>query len=161
MAPGLVEDLPLSPTEASNGGKRANATADPSTMKKGKYNAIPGPLGLQSASLEGKVALVTGAGKSCHHSASLSLSSDMRLFWRTEPFSCQCCTWTCIIPVLYLLGTWYRRPGTHAPAVRTPGGGSPLAFFSHTPPQLTPGRPPHGSPSLVCSRDYLVKLTSS
>lgn len=31
--------------------------------KKGKYNAIPGPLGLASASLEGKVALVTGAGK--------------------------------------------------------------------------------------------------
>lgn len=29
---------------------------------KGKYNAIPGPLGLASASLEGKVALVTGAG---------------------------------------------------------------------------------------------------
>ena len=29
-----------------------------------KYDAIPGPLGLASASLEGKVALVTGAGKS-------------------------------------------------------------------------------------------------
>lgn len=28
-----------------------------------KYDAIPGPLGLASASLEGKVALVTGAGK--------------------------------------------------------------------------------------------------
>ena len=27
-----------------------------------KYDAIPGPLGLASASLEGKVALVTGAG---------------------------------------------------------------------------------------------------
>lgn len=30
---------------------------------KSKYDAIPGPLGLASASLEGKVALVTGAGK--------------------------------------------------------------------------------------------------
>lgn len=28
-----------------------------------KYDAIPGPLGMQSASLEGKVALVTGAGR--------------------------------------------------------------------------------------------------
>lgn len=36
---------------------------DPVPAKKGKYNAIPGPLGLASASLEGKVALVTGAGK--------------------------------------------------------------------------------------------------
>ena len=27
-----------------------------------KYDAIPGPLGLESASLKGKVALVTGAG---------------------------------------------------------------------------------------------------
>jgi len=27
-----------------------------------KYDQIPGPLGLASASLEGKVALVTGAG---------------------------------------------------------------------------------------------------
>lgn len=34
------------------------------TSKTGsKYDAIPGPLGLASASLEGKVALVTGAGK--------------------------------------------------------------------------------------------------
>ena len=32
-----------------------------------KYDAIPGPLGLASASLEGKVALVTGAGKSKQH----------------------------------------------------------------------------------------------
>lgn len=31
----------------------------------GKYNQIPGPLGLASASLEGKVALVTGAGMCC------------------------------------------------------------------------------------------------
>src|SRR5689334_9013013 len=28
-----------------------------------KYDEIPGPLGLESASLQGKVALVTGAGK--------------------------------------------------------------------------------------------------
>lgn len=34
----------------------------------GKYNQIPGPLGLASASLEGKVALVTGAGTYLSHS---------------------------------------------------------------------------------------------
>ncbi len=32
------------------------------TKKTSKYDQIPGPLGLASASLEGKVALVTGAG---------------------------------------------------------------------------------------------------
>ncbi len=32
------------------------------TSQTSKYDAIPGPLGLASASLEGKVALVTGAG---------------------------------------------------------------------------------------------------
>jgi hypothetical protein len=37
-----------------------NTPAAPSTSR---FNAIPGPLGLASASLEGKVALVTGAGK--------------------------------------------------------------------------------------------------
>lgn len=36
-----------------------NTPAEPSTSR---FNAIPGPLGLASASLEGKVALVTGAG---------------------------------------------------------------------------------------------------
>lgn len=40
-----------------------DAPAAAAPAKKGKYNAIPGPLGLASASLEGKVALVTGAGK--------------------------------------------------------------------------------------------------
>ncbi|EEY16639.1 tetrahydroxynaphthalene reductase [Verticillium alfalfae VaMs.102] len=34
-----------------------------STVEPGFYNRIPGPLGLASASLEGKVALVTGAGR--------------------------------------------------------------------------------------------------
>lgn len=63
MAPGLVEEMPISSSEANNG-KQA-AAADPAAAKKGKYNAIPGPLGLASASLEGKVALVTGAGTSC------------------------------------------------------------------------------------------------
>ncbi|KAB5584702.1 tetrahydroxynaphthalene reductase [Coniochaeta sp. 2T2.1] len=33
------------------------------TTNTGKYDQIPGPLGLASASLEGKVALVTGAGR--------------------------------------------------------------------------------------------------
>jgi tetrahydroxynaphthalene reductase len=34
------------------------------TTSTGKYSQIPGPLGLAAASLEGKVALVTGAGMS-------------------------------------------------------------------------------------------------
>ena len=29
----------------------------------GKYNKIPGPLGMEAASLKGKVALFTGSGK--------------------------------------------------------------------------------------------------
>lgn len=49
------------------------AAAAPAPAKKGKYNAIPGPLGLASASLEGKVALVTGAGKCNTHTHALSL----------------------------------------------------------------------------------------
>lgn len=62
MAPARTEesyDLPVSSTE-----KRSIVEDAPAApAKKGKYNAIPGPLGLASASLEGKVALVTGAGK--------------------------------------------------------------------------------------------------
>ncbi|CAP61902.1 uncharacterized protein PODANS_5_1990 [Podospora anserina S mat+] len=38
-----------------------------------KYNAIPGPLGLASASLEGKVALVTGAGRGIGKEMALEL----------------------------------------------------------------------------------------
>lgn len=70
MAPGLTEETPL-PINGSKGkvenGKHTMAEEvhdGPAPSKKGKYNAIPGPLGLASASLEGKVALVTGAGKS-------------------------------------------------------------------------------------------------
>lgn len=86
MAPGLTDehfDVPLSPVKAisatnglangvtvnsSNGSNGKHAITDivddaPQAVKKGKYNTIPGPLGLASASLEGKVALVTGAGK--------------------------------------------------------------------------------------------------
>lgn len=70
MAPGLTEETPL----PINGAKGANVENGkhamteefqdgPAPSKKGKYNAIPGPLGLASASLEGKVALVTGAGE--------------------------------------------------------------------------------------------------
>lgn len=70
MAPGLTEETPL-PINGSKGanvenGKHAITEEfqdGPAPTKKGKYNAIPGPLGLASASLEGKVALVTGAGE--------------------------------------------------------------------------------------------------
>ena len=71
MAPGLTEefpDVPLPTTTKTNGvnGKHTiteDVQEDPMPTKKGKYTAIPGPLGMASASLEGKVALVTGAGK--------------------------------------------------------------------------------------------------
>lgn len=73
MAPGLTEEtpLPINGSKATNGtnvenGKHAITEEfqdGPAPAKKGKYNAIPGPLGLASASLEGKVALVTGAGE--------------------------------------------------------------------------------------------------
>lgn len=39
-------------------------TAEDDRPEEGLYNKIPGPLGLPSASLAGKVALVTGAGTS-------------------------------------------------------------------------------------------------
>jgi hypothetical protein len=45
------------------------------TTTEGKYNQIPGPLGLASASLEGKVALVTGAG-TYHPSNAMNRSAD-------------------------------------------------------------------------------------
>lgn len=71
MAPGLTEEVlevPLPTTTKANGinvkhSMAENDHEEPMPTKKGKYNAIPGPLGLASASLEGKVALVTGAGK--------------------------------------------------------------------------------------------------
>lgn len=72
MAPGLTEETFDVPVQAGVSKKRSSealqneaaAAAAAAPAKKGKYNAIPGPLGLASASLEGKVALVTGAGKS-------------------------------------------------------------------------------------------------
>lgn len=43
------------------------------TTLTGKYNQIPGPLGLESASLAGKVALVTGAGRGIGREMALEL----------------------------------------------------------------------------------------
>ena len=42
-------------------------------VEAGKYNAIPGPLGLAAASLAGKVALVTGAGRGIGREMALEL----------------------------------------------------------------------------------------
>jgi hypothetical protein len=49
--------------DATNGTTNGHSTAP----EAGKYTKIPGPLGIESASLKGKVALVTGAGLSPHH----------------------------------------------------------------------------------------------
>lgn len=99
MTPARTEDafevpLSTSSTKATNGlnGKRSvaelteetpAAAAAPAPAKKGKYNAIPGPLGLASASLEGKVALVTGAGES--PLPSLFLFFFLPFFWGGGP----------------------------------------------------------------------------
>ncbi|KAK7748096.1 Trihydroxynaphthalene reductase [Cytospora paraplurivora] len=81
MATALTEDsleVPLFTNSKTNGvnGKHSIAEdvhEDPVPAKKGKYNAIPGPLGLASASLEGKVALVTGAGRGIGREMALEL----------------------------------------------------------------------------------------
>lgn len=62
MAPSRTDDSYDAVVEKRSIVEDAPAAAA-APAKKGKYNAIPGPLGLASASLEGKVALVTGAGK--------------------------------------------------------------------------------------------------
>ncbi|KAJ0124857.1 hypothetical protein N8I77_005843 [Diaporthe amygdali] len=80
MAPGLTEETPL-PINGTNGKVVENGKHTiteefqdgPAPSKKGKYNAIPGPLGLASASLEGKVALVTGAGRGIGREMALEL----------------------------------------------------------------------------------------
>ena len=47
----------------------------PSTGGKSRFDAIPGPLGIESASLKDKVALVTGAGE-CEAACSGSRMSE-------------------------------------------------------------------------------------
>jgi hypothetical protein len=53
-----------------------NINGHSSDPEAGKYTRIPGPLGIESASLKGKVALVTGAGMSPCHQISHTLMAD-------------------------------------------------------------------------------------
>jgi hypothetical protein len=46
---------------ASNGTENGSGVAP--TAPANNFSAIPGPLGIESASVRGKVALVTGSGK--------------------------------------------------------------------------------------------------
>ena len=54
-------EIKQTPEEGST--KKRRQWENGTTHTKTSYDAIPGPLGLSSASLEGKVALVTGAGE--------------------------------------------------------------------------------------------------
>ena len=99
--------IALPSKQATNG---SMSLAPEPTMSSGysKFDAVQGPMGLEAASLRGKVALVTGAGtlkerhasfidskssrsrtedNSCHHfeTFSLSLSSNKRLTKHTPP----------------------------------------------------------------------------
>lgn len=57
-----IPKLPTTTTITSTLAAMPGVTSDYGSSS--KYDQIPGPLGLASASLQGKVALVTGAGKS-------------------------------------------------------------------------------------------------
>lgn len=56
----------LESTPETNGAEARKRGRFSRVYKETSYDAIPGPLGLASASLEGKVALVTGAGMIFH-----------------------------------------------------------------------------------------------
>jgi tetrahydroxynaphthalene reductase len=57
-----IPKLPTTTTITNTSATMPGVTSDYGSSS--KYDEIPGPLGLASASLQGKVALVTGAGKS-------------------------------------------------------------------------------------------------
>ncbi|KAJ2901742.1 Trihydroxynaphthalene reductase 1 [Zalerion maritima] len=71
MAPAtIVADMVPATPETNEASLKRKTTDDveqtedaPAPKKGSTYDAIPGPLGIASASLEGKVALVTGAGR--------------------------------------------------------------------------------------------------
>ena len=52
-------------TSGSKAGAIVDSKVAEAAAAEGKYDKIPGPLGIQSASLAGKIALVTGAGTCC------------------------------------------------------------------------------------------------
>lgn len=125
MAPGLTEEtpLPINGAKGTNGENGKHAITEEfqdgaAPAKKGKYNAIPGPLGLASASLEGKVALVTGAGE-------LDFPVDPD-FWVLFFWSIRCSPLDVAPAIARILPSHQfgpREPGPCKPRARTVGGG--------------------------------------
>lgn len=111
-----------------------NTPAEPSTSR---FNAIPGPLGLASASLEGKVALVTGAGTFSFFSPLLHIFAGVvspgRRCGSTSVQSRRSGAWRRAVS-RRLSGGRHRRPGRVGRFTPTP---------SPPPPSVPHAPPPH------------------